>query len=122
MAEVADPERDICRVVVNGFPHARAAAELQPDGPVRVTMVCYAACVRRTGAREASILFALIPAAAVVAARFLQGTSIDITTAVALTCGALACIAQTRSARATPRLPRCERSLRGGVNVDPAPR
>ncbi|GHJ38019.1 DMT family transporter [Streptomyces sp. TS71-3] len=67
-----------------------------------LALVCYAACVRRMGARGASILFALIPAVAVVAAWCLQGTPIDITTALALACGALACIAQTRSARTTP--------------------
>ncbi len=67
-----------------------------------LALVCYAACVRRMGARGASILFALIPAVAVVAAWGLQGTPIDITTAVALACGALACVAQTRSTRAAP--------------------
>ncbi|MFE7114147.1 DMT family transporter [Streptomyces sp. NPDC057654] len=67
-----------------------------------LAMVCYAACVRRLGARGASILFALIPAVAVVAAWLLQGTPLDITTAIALTCGALACAAQTRAVRTTP--------------------
>jgi drug/metabolite transporter (DMT)-like permease len=67
-----------------------------------LAMVCYAACVRRMGAGGASILFALIPAVAVVAAWCLQGTPVDITTALALACGALACTAQTRSARTTP--------------------
>ncbi|MEU7044764.1 DMT family transporter [Streptomyces varsoviensis] len=67
-----------------------------------LALVCYAACVRTMGARGASILFALIPAVAVLAAWLLQGTPIDITIGVALACGALACVAQTRSARATP--------------------
>ncbi|MGW3339628.1 DMT family transporter [Streptomyces sp. NPDC001009] len=65
-------------------------------------MACYAACVRSRGARGASILFALIPAVAVIASWSLQGTPLDPTTAVALICGALACAAQSRSTRPTP--------------------
>ncbi|MFI8348118.1 DMT family transporter [Streptomyces sp. NPDC085596] len=68
-------------------------------------MVCYAACVRNRGARGASILFALIPAVSVIAAWSLQGTPLDLTTAVALTCGAAACAAQSRSTRPTPDTP-----------------
>lgn len=70
-----------------------------------LAMVCYAACVRRTGARRASMLFALIPAVALIASRLLQGTPIGITTVAGLTCGALACVAQSRSARTTPGAP-----------------
>ncbi|MEV0278766.1 DMT family transporter [Streptomyces sp. NPDC050610] len=70
-----------------------------------LAMVCYAGCVRRMGARGASVLFALIPAVAVVAAWCLQGTPIDGTTAVALVCGTLACLAQTRAARTAPAAP-----------------
>lgn len=70
-----------------------------------LAMVSYAACVRRMGARGASTLFALIPAVAVIAAWCLQGTPINITTAVGLACGALACIAQTQSARTPPGAP-----------------
>ncbi|WP_190016711.1 DMT family transporter [Streptomyces lucensis] len=70
-----------------------------------LAMVCYATCVRRMGARGASTLFALIPAVAVVAAWRLQHTTIDITTALALACGALACGAQARAARNKPAAP-----------------
>jgi drug/metabolite transporter (DMT)-like permease len=70
-----------------------------------LAMACYAACVRRMGARGASILFALIPAVAVVAAWCLQDIPIDITTAIGLACGALACTAQTQSARTTSAAP-----------------
>ncbi|MEV5987622.1 DMT family transporter [Streptomyces sp. NPDC052051] len=70
-----------------------------------LALVCYAACVRRTGARGASVLFALIPSVAVVAAWLVQGTPLDITTAIGLTGGALACVAQTRAARSAPASP-----------------
>ncbi|MEU9923265.1 hypothetical protein AB0H51_18560 [Streptomyces griseoluteus] len=47
----------------------------------------------------ASILFALVPAVSVLAARGLRGAPLDVTTAVGLACGALACAAQGRSTR-----------------------
>ncbi|WP_405551283.1 DMT family transporter [Streptomyces sp. NBC_01171] len=78
-----------------------------------VGMVCYAACVRIKGARGAAILFALIPAVSVIAAWGLQGAPLDLTTAVALTCGALACAAQSRSTQPTPGTP--GRSGRGST-------
>ncbi|NEB90390.1 DMT family transporter [Streptomyces bauhiniae] len=78
-----------------------------------VGMVCYAACVRSRGARGASILFAVIPAVSVIAAWGLQGAPLDLTTAVGLTCGALACVAQSRSTRPTSSTP--ARRGRGGT-------
>ncbi|GHE95460.1 hypothetical protein E5082_22845 [Streptomyces griseoluteus] len=70
-----------------------------------------AARVRSRGARGASILFALVPAVSVLAARGLQGAPLDGTTAVGLACGALARVAQGRSTRPTSGTP--DRSGRG---------
>nr|WP_274636170.1 DMT family transporter [Microbacterium bovistercoris] len=63
--------------------------------------VLYAACVRRSGARQASILFAMIPAVAALASWGIQGVGIGVSTLVGLAFGSLACIAQVRSARPT---------------------
>lgn len=59
----------------------------------------YAACVRRSGARAASVLFAVIPAVAALAAWMIQGTAIGVPVLVGLTFGSIACVAQVRSSR-----------------------
>jgi len=64
----------------------------------------YAACVRRAGARQASALFAIIPAVAAVASWALLGAGLSVATLVGLAFGALSCVAQVRSAR-TPAIP-----------------
>ncbi|MFD8259391.1 hypothetical protein [Streptomyces griseoluteus] len=65
------------------------------------------------------ILFALVPAVSVLAGRGLQGAPLDGTTAVGLACGALACVAQGRSARPTSGTP--VRSGRGTGRAATAP-
>lgn len=104
--------------VTVSIPFAGALAFATPqhfDDPVRglvllavlvvdcaLAMACYAACVRRSGARAASILFALIPTVSVVVSWVLLHDRIDATIFVALTCGAFACLAQGRASRGAP--------------------
>lgn len=59
----------------------------------------YAACVRRSGARQASILFAVIPAVAALADWLIQGAAIGAWTLLGLGLGSIACVAQVRSMR-----------------------
>ncbi|MEQ6895920.1 DMT family transporter [Microbacterium sp. KR10-403] len=59
----------------------------------------YAACVQRWGARQASVLFAIIPAVAAVGSWALLGTGIGVSTLVGLAFGTLACLAQVRATR-----------------------
>lgn len=80
-------------------------------GPAAIGILCllvvtsalgtalYAATVQRFGARGASVLFAVIPAVAAVAAWFIQGSAIGVPTVVGLALGALACVAQVRASR-----------------------
>jgi len=66
----------------------------------------YAACVRRSGARHASVMFAVIPALAAVGSWAMLGTGIEPSTLIGLAFGAVACLAQVRSARvAAARVP-----------------
>lgn len=62
-----------------------------------IATTLYATCVRRAGAREAAILFAVIPAVASVFSWVLTGEPLTATTLAALVFGALACFAQGRS-------------------------
>lgn len=62
-----------------------------------LAMVLYASVVRSQGARTAASLFALIPAVAVLAAWWLQGTVLDASVALALVLGCAACICQSNS-------------------------
>jgi drug/metabolite transporter (DMT)-like permease len=76
----------------------------------------YAACVRRSGARQASMLFAVIPAVAALADWLIQGSAVGAWTLFGLGLGSLACVAQVRSARVetSPALvPRPGRSVLG---------
>lgn len=57
----------------------------------------YAACIKRSGARAASILFAVIPAAASVMAWIALGEHLSAFTLAALVLGAAACILQGRT-------------------------
>lgn len=59
----------------------------------------YAACVRRSGARQASVLFALIPAVAALADWLIQGSAVSVWTLLGLGLGSFACIAQVRGTR-----------------------
>ncbi|WP_308492166.1 DMT family transporter [Microbacterium terrisoli] len=63
--------------------------------------VFYAACVQRSGARQASALFAVIPAVAAVGSWALLGTDLGVSTLIGLAFGALACLAQVKAARFT---------------------
>lgn len=76
----------------------------------------YAACIRRAGARAASILFAVIPAAASAMAWLALGESLSPYVVAGLVLGAAACVLQSRAS--DPGRP----SVRGGEElVDGAP-
>ncbi|WAC56942.1 DMT family transporter [Gordonia sp. SL306] len=62
----------------------------------------YAACIRRSGARAASILFAVIPAAASVMAWIGLGEDLSAFTLIGLALGSAACLLQSRSAAPQP--------------------
>lgn len=63
----------------------------------------YAACIKRSGARAASILFAVIPAAASLMAWISLGENLSGFTIAALVLGAAACILQGKSSPASAR-------------------
>lgn len=63
----------------------------------------YAACIKRSGARAASILFAVIPAAASLMAWISLGENLSGFTIVALVLGAAACILQGKSSPTSAR-------------------
>lgn len=57
----------------------------------------YAECIRRAGARGASILFAIIPAVAAVMARVMLGDTLTGWAVLGIALGATACLLQARS-------------------------
>jgi len=64
-----------------------------------VATAMYAACVRRFGARSASVLFAVIPGVATVAAWIIQRDALTGWVFIALCLGAVACVSQVRAVR-----------------------
>lgn len=57
----------------------------------------YAACIRRAGARGASILFAVIPAVATIMGWLALGEQLTALTVIALVLGSAACVVQSRA-------------------------
>lgn len=65
----------------------------------------YSACIKRSGARAASILFAAIPAAASLIAWLGLGEALSVFTVIGLVLGATACYLQSKAASPPGRVP-----------------
>lgn len=83
----------------------------------------YASCVRRVGARRASMLFAVIPAVAALASWAIQGTEIGPLTILGLALGSLACLVQIKGSEpAMPTGRGCEPEMHDTCATWPLPR